>query len=292
MSRSEILRLRFDAHELHCEDLGCYQSRGIALTQLFRDAFARLPEDCKARFQPTVLECYAGDHSPHAWSFASARPALETLPCHVFHAWPEVGIQGYDEVCDELAQRGADAPQHDQLFWIGNAGTHASRAQLVQQFGQHPDMLLIDSGQWVSDQVKTTKRYVSLQDHTHYRFLLDVRGHGYSGRTKLLLNSRRPVFYQDRDCHEYWFWDLQPFVHYIPVASDFSDLAETLAWARAHPAACERIAQQAQAFHSQHLRRTHAVDRCMALLIRWGLPSAFTPKPQPFKAWRHRWLKA
>ena len=45
---------------------------------------------------------------------------------------------------------------------------------------------------------------------------------------------------------------LKPYVHFIPVHSDLSNLADMLEWAQNHDAACKRIARQSTRF-VQHL---------------------------------------
>ncbi|MDR3469701.1 MAG: glycosyl transferase family 90 [Xanthobacteraceae bacterium] len=46
-----------------------------------------------------------------------------------------------------------------------------------------------------------------------------------------------------------WYYDdLAPWTHYVPVKTDLSDLVEQIAWCRANPDACGRIAASGQAF--------------------------------------------
>lgn len=46
-----------------------------------------------------------------------------------------------------------------------------------------------------------------------------------------------------------WYYDrIQPWVHYVPVKADMSDLAEKLEWVRAHDDEAEQIARNGQAF--------------------------------------------
>ena len=46
-----------------------------------------------------------------------------------------------------------------------------------------------------------------------------------------------------------WYYDdLAPWTHYVPVKADLSDLVERIAWCRANPDACARIAASGQAF--------------------------------------------
>lgn len=45
-----------------------------------------------------------------------------------------------------------------------------------------------------------------------------------------------------------WYYDdLVPWRHFVPVVADLSDLVATLAWCRAHPAECEAIAAEGSA---------------------------------------------
>lgn len=44
-----------------------------------------------------------------------------------------------------------------------------------------------------------------------------------------------------------WFYDaLVPWIHYVPVKADLSDLKEKIAWCRANPDACRQIAEEGQ----------------------------------------------
>jgi hypothetical protein len=46
-----------------------------------------------------------------------------------------------------------------------------------------------------------------------------------------------------------WYYDaLTPWVHYVPVRADLSDLHAMISWCRANLDECERIAAQGQAF--------------------------------------------
>jgi hypothetical protein len=96
--------------------------------------------------------------------------------------------------------------------------------------------------------------------------LIDIEGVGYSARTKLLLFTGRPLFLQERRHIEYWYQWLRPWQHYIPVASDLSDLIERIEWANRHQAECRRIAENAQQFALKHLTRDAAVDYLQEVL--------------------------
>ena len=112
-----------------------------------------------------------------------------------------------------------------------------------------------------------------------YTYLLDVEGNGWSGRLKLLLWSQRVVFLVDRPWKEDFFADLRPWMHFVPVRRDLSDLMERLDWAHANPERCHAIAQAALAFAMSRLRLQDALRR-LASAVREGLLLAPPGFPQ------------
>ena len=80
----------------------------------------------------------------------------------------------------------------------------------------------------------TVAEWVTLQEHSMWRYLIDMGGTGWSGRLKLLSHCNRPLVVQERP---YWDWAssrMQPWVHYVPFAADLEDersgLLSALAW--------------------------------------------------------------
>lgn len=53
-------------------------------------------------------------------------------------------------------------------------------------------------------------------------------------RLPALLSGDSVVFKQDSKWYEHFYAELQPWVHYIPVKEDLSDVMEQLHWARNH----------------------------------------------------------
>ena len=51
-----------------------------------------------------------------------------------------------------------------------------------------------------------------------------------------------------------WYYDaMVPFVHYIPIALDFSDLCEKYQWIKSNPAAAQAMSDNARQFFLEHL---------------------------------------
>ena len=88
---------------------------------------------------------------------------------------------------------------------------------------------------------------VPQQEQMRYKYIMDVDGYArtwdawawkmFSGSTVLSMASPWVSFFTQ--LFEAW-------THYVPIANDFSDLADKLEWCRDNDLTCQRIAQQAQ----------------------------------------------
>ena len=210
------------------------------------------------------------------------------IPDFLFVSWPETGIDNYDEACRQIENAGKEPYVYDKIFWIGNASTNAMRRKLVKIGAENENFEFIPM-RWFShsedtSEVEKLKRvnattYVSLPDHTKYKYLIDVPGIGYSARVKLLLFSGRPLFYVARQDEEFYMKDLKPFVHYIPVKGDLSDLEEKYQWAEEHYDEAQQIARNALDYAKTHLTKN-------AVLVRYShmiLDYAESQKKQPLR---------
>ena len=92
------------------------------------------------------------------------------------------------------------------------------------------------------------KNYMSLPELLKFKYLIDIGGNGWSGRLKYLLFSKRPLLIVDRNYIEYFYNDLIPYTHYIPVKMDLSDLLEKVEWMKTNYEECLNIANNAYNF--------------------------------------------
>ena len=101
-----------------------------------------------------------------------------------------------------------------------------------------------------------------------YRYVLDIDGHAnaWGFIEKLILGC---CVLKVGSVFEQWFYDrLQPWVHYVPVRGDLSDLREVIDWCYAHDEQCAWIAGNA-ARAAAAMRFDDEVPRsCRAL--RWA----------------------
>jgi hypothetical protein len=80
------------------------------------------------------------------------------------------------------------------------------------------------------------------------KFLLDIDGNSNSWGffAKLLMGCC--VLKVDSPYEQWFYQDIKPWVHYIPIARDLSDLLETMEWCLLNEPACRDIASTGMAF--------------------------------------------
>ena len=139
--------------------------------------------------------------------------------------------ENHDSKCIRI-QKASETPWvHDKIFWIGRVYPHhIVRNKLISLKSDRFEFMNSDG-----------TNFVSHEDHCKYRYLLDVEGGpstnaptGYSLRVKYLMHSGRLLFMVERPL---WSWAemlMEPWVHYVPVKRDLSDLEEKIRWADTH----------------------------------------------------------
>ena len=98
----------------------------------------------------------------------------------------------------------------------------------------------------------------------------DSRREHQKARFKTLLFTGRPVFKVKTDIEEYFYKDLQPFVHYIPVENDLSDLEQKIQWAEENYEKALEIAAKAQEYAKTNLTFESAISYLEKMILAVG----------------------
>ena len=252
-----------------------YESKVTNSIYLFLLAFDRIRNQVNKSFD-FEIHCtdYVMEHKNHIFASSNnGQNNVTMIPDGLFINWVEAGIPDYDKTCQEIESAGKLPPIYNECLWIGNVKTHISREELLNKFADNKNFKLIGmnwKGGGERGLAHDSDTYISLPDHTKYKYLLDIRGNGYSGRVKFLLFSNRPLFYIERDIVEFYNDDLKPFIHYIPVKADLSDLQEKYEWAEANPDKAKEIAANALEYAKTHLTREAAIQYYSKIILDWA----------------------
>lgn len=95
---------------------------------------------------------------------------------------------------------------------------------------------------------------IQIKKHLQYKYQLLLDGNSCAyGRAYWQLFSECPIFKQESPYVQWYYGNLKPFEHYIPLRQDISDLIEKIQWAKTHDREVQQIAQNAYKFAQDHL---------------------------------------
>ncbi|KAJ8602653.1 hypothetical protein CTAYLR_004095 [Chrysophaeum taylorii] len=107
------------------------------------------------------------------------------------------------------------------------------------------------------DAIPYMKKEVPWKDHLRFKYIMSLEGNDIASGLKWQLLSNSVVF-MPKPTVDSWFLEstLIPYVHYVPVNANFSNLLDQLDWADAHPYECETIAKVSTEYAIQAYRTT------------------------------------
>jgi hypothetical protein len=185
----------------------------------------------------------------------------------------------------------------NQLFWRGGVmdGSYTPinwmtypRGRLVYEskvlhteaidaafVGLHPE-LVADPRYFIENNY--TSSHVDPVDQLQYKYLIDVDGVTCTFSAlpwKLLSGS---VVMKQKTSDIMWFYkELIPWKHYIPLEKDLSDLQEKLLWALHHDREVKEIARNGREFALSHLMPEHILQYCYKILVKYASLQQFQP---------------
>lgn len=178
------------------------------------------------------------------------------------------------------------AQKEEKAFWRGGTtGGWATlstfkempRVKLVHLSLEQPQVVDAKFNRLVQTNEETTKMLeqegyvgdtVSVVDHLKYKYQILIDGNtcAYS-RAFWQLYSNCAIFKQTSPNIQWYYKALAPYVHFIPIKNDMSDLPEKIQWAREHDAEVQKIVQNANLF-ARHNLQIEDVHIYLYLLIK------------------------
>ena len=108
---------------------------------------------------------------------------------------------------------------------------------------------------------------LSPEQQSNYRYIINVDGHATAYRLSLELSMRSVIMLVDSEYYIWYMKYLEPWVHYIPIKKDMSDLIDKIKWAKTHDEECRKIAENSLLFYETYLSRDSIFDYLQSLLI-------------------------
>ncbi len=122
-------------------------------------------------------------------------------------------------------------------------------------------------------------RFVSWEETLSYKYQMALDGVTCSfPATQWKLLSGCLTFKQESDDIMYFYDEMIPWTHYVPVRNDLSDLKEKIQWAKDHDEMAHQIADNARAFVLDHLMPEHILLYCYKCLVKYASLQKFVPE--------------
>jgi hypothetical protein len=121
-----------------------------------------------------------------------------------------------------------------------------------------------------------TQFFCPMREQLRYKYLLCMDGMtctypGYFWRLK----SNSCVFKVDSPNYEWFYKKLEPWVHYVPVKHDLTDLIENILWAQKNDDEAKKIAQNGKKFAETYLTKEMYLFYTYKVLLKWASLQSF-----------------
>lgn len=113
---------------------------------------------------------------------------------------------------------------------------------------------------------------LSLQKQSDYKYILTLEGHVAAYRLSYELSTKSVILLADSKWKMWYYKFLKPYVHYVPVSNNLSDLVQQIEWCEKNDLKCEEIALNAKKFYDDFLGTRGILDFLQKQL--WELSDA------------------
>ncbi|KAI4831503.1 hypothetical protein KUCAC02_001042 [Chaenocephalus aceratus] len=150
--------------------------------------------------------------------------------------------------------------QKESRGFFRGSRTSAERDPLILLSREAPELVDAEytkNQAWKSERDtlgRPPAKEIPLVDHCKYKYLFNFRGVAASFRFKHLFLCGALVFHVGDEWQEFFYPQLRPWVHYIPVQQDLSDVRELLQFVKENDDIAQEIASRGKEFILEHLR--------------------------------------
>lgn len=163
--------------------------------------------------------------------------------------------------------------------------TNNTRLKLANLGTQHPQFLDVGITNWnLRIRKNKNSEYLQIPDvgnlklankltpeeQSNYKYLINVDGHVSAFRLSLELSMGCCILLvNSNEKWKMWFSNmLEPYVHYIPVKSNLTDLIDQIQWCKKNDYECKKIAKNALNFYNKYLTKKGILDNLQKTLFK------------------------
>ncbi|GAA94281.1 glycosyltransferase family 90 protein [Mixia osmundae IAM 14324] len=124
----------------------------------------------------------------------------------------------------------------------------------------------------VCEELKKTVNFapfVPLTTSLKHRYIIDIDGNGWSGRFYRLMSSNSVVL-KATIFREWYTERIMPWLHYVPLNPDFSDLYDIMAFLQLNPDLSAELARDGKQWAQDHWRLVDMQAYTLRLMLEWA----------------------
>lgn len=101
---------------------------------------------------------------------------------------------------------------------------------------------------------------LNLQEQSNFKYILTLEGHVAAYRLSYELSTESVILLADSKWKMWFYKFLKPYVHYVPVSEDLSNLKQQIIWCQDNDLKCKEIALNAKKFYDIFLNTKGILD--------------------------------
>ena len=106
---------------------------------------------------------------------------------------------------------------------------------------------------------------ISMSDQTKHKYIINIDGNGVAYRFTRELGFKS-VILKVQSTKQIWYFPLlKPYIHYVPIKEDLSDLADKIEWCKLNDSKCKLIADNAYEFYKKYINKDGIANYCQYL---------------------------
>ena len=109
--------------------------------------------------------------------------------------------------------------------------------------------------------------YLSLTEQSEYKYIIHIDGHVSAFRLSLELSMKSVVLLVESEWEIWYSNKLKPYIHYVPIKKDLSDLIDQIKWCKNNDEKCKNIAKNAFDFYNNFLNKNAILDYFQKTLV-------------------------
>jgi hypothetical protein len=103
--------------------------------------------------------------------------------------------------------------------------------------------------------------WINRKDMIDYKYILDIDGNASTwDATAWKLNSGSVIMKSDSAWSQWFYQDYKEWVHYVPIAEDFSDIKEKFDWCESNQYACQNMINRCKELFQKVYRLSNVIE--------------------------------